>query len=198
MSWYQDGYFWRKPNDDGSNGKGDLIFNTCNKIIEDGDRSLWAFASINICAGSLRRRERWPDGEEWEHYNDVDTWAQRIVNLAWNKFRFWIYKRSGRYIGKRLPFRYQGRMTRDPFIAWGAACAQRCYLIKAYRVSPPWYIYTPSFWAWWKYIITHDEKYLKRYRFWRQYSRPKKDFVIRLNELREQAIQLIQSQKSTP
>ena len=189
--WYKDRCFWRKKNDDGSNGKGDLIFNTADEIIKKKLRGEemdeWDRSSLSGQRMLLSLRMRWPnymneDAPEW----DVDTWARRIINRSRNKIRHWIRKKTGITIGKLLQFRFQGRMTRDPYTAWATACilAGEEDLIDTLRL--PWYIYSAAFWNWWEYIKTHDEKYLKRYRFW---DRPSNiDFVARLEEIREIAI----------
>ena len=183
--WYKDGAYWRRPNKDGSNGKGDLIFNTSNRIVKNLDSSEWAHWSLASQRVLLSIHARWP----WrmEHYLDVSTWIGRIINRVLNKIRHWIFKLTGRYIGNRRPFRYRFRMSRDPYTAFGAACVSvgRTDLLKGLR--PAWYIYRPAFWAWWNFIKTGEEKYLKRYHFW-NWGKPKKAYVIRLNELREYAI----------
>jgi len=62
--WYKDSRFWRKKPDnswDKSDGKSDLIFNTCYKILRDQDKSEWAYNAIEACADLLLKGQRWPD-----------------------------------------------------------------------------------------------------------------------------------------
>ena len=190
-TWYPDGYFWRKVNDDGSDGMGDLEFNSDDYDIRKWNTSNWAQDAVKERMNLLQDCKRWPDRMN-DHPSVVNTWIGRVIGRSRNWLRHKFYKLSGKYIGKRQPFRYQKRMTRDPYTSW-ATNAIRLYkqdLIK--EVKLPWYIYRPSFWAWWNYLKTKDEKYLRRYRFWRKtWFKSDKPFVIRLNEIREIGIDLI-------
>ena len=187
--WYKDRCFWRKKNDDGSNGKGDLIFNTADEIIKKKLRGEemdeWDHSSLSGQRMLLSLRMRWPnymneDAPEW----DVDAWWKRIINRSINK----IFKR------KIYPYRFQGRMSRDPYIAWATACILLGEKEMLQKIKLPWYIKTPSFVAWWNYITTEDELFLENYRFWKKmWFTSMKDYVIRLNELKELAITNIQT-----
>lgn len=188
--WYKNYYFWRCSNRDGSNGKGDLIANTCHKIIYEEDDSEWAYHALISCRDLLRAGKRWPDG--WEHPMDIDTWPKRIVNRSINQVTHWVERKTGWNVGVRLPYRYQGRMTRDPWSNWAIACLLLDYAWLLENIDYPKYIYTPAFGAWWNYITTGKEKYLRRYRFFNRFTLSKKAFVIALDERRELAIKLIQ------
>lgn len=190
--WKKDGYYWRDPNSDGSNGKGDLIANTCHKIIYEEDCSVWAYRALISCRDLLHAKKRWPDGEHWEHPMDVGSYFGRIVNRSINQVSYWVKKKTGWNISTHLPFRYQGRMTRDPFSNWATACLLLEIEFLLGTVTYPKYIWTPSFGAWWKYITTGKGKYLRRYRFFNRFSFSKKAFVIALDVRRELAIELIQ------
>ena len=188
--WYKDGYFWRDPNSDGSNGKGDLIANTCHKIIYEEDCSEWAYHALISCRDLLRHRKRWPDG--WHHRMDTPTRFGRMVNRTINKTSRLIGRIINRNIATHLPFRYQGRMTRDPFSNWATACLLLDYAWMLDTMTYPNYIWNPGFGAWWKYIKTSKVRYLRRYRFFNRFTITKKAFVIALDERRELAIELIQ------
>jgi len=197
QDWSQEYYFWINKSEDGSNGKGDVGFNTSDQIIKRKDKSGWARISLNAQKYLLDVRQRWP-----EYMNkycpelDVNAWWKRIINRTWNKIRHQIRKITGTTIGKLLPFRFRGRMTRDPYIAWATACVilDRRELIESIKL--PWYIKTPSFVAWWNYLKFRDELFLMDYRFWKSmWFKSKKDYVIRLNELKELAIQSLQNKE---
>jgi len=172
--WYKDGPFWRHPNHDGSNGKGDLIFNTCNRIVIQVDKSDWAKQAILYCWILLWVRKRWPD--RMTHPMDAKSWFWRAVNRTVNKM-----------FDTNLPFRAQKRMSRDPFKAWICACT----VVGAYRkmqlLTIPFYLYRPATWSWYRFIRKGNRFWWKMYLFWKKFSFSKKDYVIRLHELMEEA-----------
>ena len=158
--WYKDGYYWRKKNSDGSDGKGDLIFNTCYKILQDEDESDWAYNALDACAILLLTGKRWP-GRMWSPL-DAESMVERIITLSLRKVGI---------ILKRYEFRYQRRMTRDPFIAF--------YTLALFlgddgyikEVPMPWYLYSPNTWRWRRRLISDDRA----------------DYVIRLGYVRAMA-----------
>lgn len=169
LEWFKDGPFWRHPK---SSNAGDLIFNTCDKILRDGDKSEWAHSALMACFELLKARLRWPDRLDKEH--TADTWIQ----WKWYKWGF----------GKKVYSRPQHVMTRDPYIAFYAVCVflGRRDLIS--QVNVPINCFSPGFYIYRKYLITHNDIYLKCYRFIKLFTFSKKDFVKRLDELREYAI----------
>ena len=178
-AWYKDGPFWRRPNHDGSNGKGDLIFNTCAKIVHDQDTSDWAKWALQECYKLLMQRKRWPD--YMVHPMDTHSLGHRIIN-RWRRRLFKNYS---------LPYRWQGRMSRDPYTAFATAClvvGEEYYLE---TIKLPWNIYSPAFWNWWKFLLTQERKYEVRMMVLDHPS--KHDYVIKLEELRELAVLLIKS-----
>ena len=179
--YYKDGYYWRKESPYSpfgylTHGKGDVIFNTLYKIMQDGDYSQWAYYSLSECADMLMQRKRWPD--RMNHPNDAKTrigaWFSRI-----------LYE-MGETISKK--FRPQHILTRDPLIVLYAAAwkMNRWQLIEV--VTVPWYLYRPTLWTWRKYIMSGDVRYLKRYRFWSRFSTSQKDYVVRLRAIKEDII----------
>ena len=159
---YIDGNFWRHEIADGSMSKGDIIFETCYLILKDEDQSDWAYGAIEACSVLLLDGKRWPD--RMSDNTDVNSWIGRIIN------------RSLRKIGilKNPKFRFQGRMTRDPWIAFYTACL---YLGEpGYIESVPiiWYLYSPKTWRWRRRLIKDNRK----------------DYVIRLDSLRALAVTL--------
>ena len=172
--WYKDGYYWRRPNHDGSNGKGDLIYNTCGKIVYDQDHSPWARVALTWCFVLLWARKRWPD---WDvHPMDAKSWFWRVVNRAINK----IFK-------THLPFRAQKRMSRDPFIAFYTACVMLGEYRKIELLTMAWYNYRPNTWIWRRFLITGKNFHLGLYYITR--GKPSNhEYVRRLDELRELSI----------
>jgi len=51
------GFFYVAP----GKGNGDLIYNTCRKIIDDYDRSSWAYGALASVFDCLNKGIRWPD-----------------------------------------------------------------------------------------------------------------------------------------
>jgi len=184
----QCGYFWCTKVPDGSMGMGDLGFNTSEEIIKSGDKSEWAHESLKAQKLLLQQRQRWPDRMN-DHPSVVNSWCKRIINRTWNQIRHKIRKLTGKTLGKLLPYRFQGRMSRDPYTSWATACVLLGQKELIQDIRLPWYIYSPAFWSWWKYLKTSNIEYLLRYRFWNLSSN--KDFVIHLKELREIAIQAL-------
>jgi hypothetical protein len=150
--WYKDGWFWRKKNTDESDGKGDLIFNTCYKILRDRDKSDWAYKAMQACANLLLKGQRWPE-RMWAPL-DAESWIERIIVRS---LKHWF----GITV-KRYEFRYQGRMVRDSWIALYTACVflDRKQFIEA--VSMPWYLYSPEVWRWRKRLIKDERIDYKR------------------------------------
>ena len=175
-------------------GKGDLGFNTCDQIIRDKDRSPWAHDATFACQDLLFCGARWPRSMN----QDIDAksrlrwrWSaawKRIVRDKkghLNKFGRWCEK-----IGLPIyvKYRFRGRLTRDPYTAFYAACLDLGHPELIPDTPPVWYVYNPAFWSWYRYLCTKEEKYLKRYLFWNGFSTSNKDYVVRLRELRSMAI----------
>ena len=163
---YKDGPYWRKTNYDGSNGKSDLIFNTCYKLLRDQDKSDWAYSAIEACSNLLLDGKRWSD--RMSDDTDCKTWIQRIVN------------RSLRELGilKHPKFRYQGRMSRDPFIVLYTTALFLGVPEYIEAVPMPWYIYSRNTWRWRRRLIRDNRV----------------DYVRRLGYLRSRAVVLSQSE----
>lgn len=185
--WYKDGYFWRAKTSDGSNGKGDLIYNTCGKIAYDKDKSPWAKISLLKCFILLWARKRWPD--DMPHYNDAKHWFGRVVNRSINKITSLFDKIFKTNIRTHLPFRAQGRMSRDPFIAFYTACAMQGDYRKIELITIPRYLYRPNTFLWRKFLIKGGTVRLKIYGFLSKFSTSKKAYVNRLREERALAIE---------
>lgn len=161
--WYKDGYFWCKKSIDGSDGKGDLIFNTCYKIFKEKDISEWAHKALKACSELLNEGNRWPDRMCSEA--DADSWIERIV------------VRSLKKIGiktKGWGFRYQKRMVRDSFIALYTA-SLFLEVPKYIKDTPiPKFLYSFKTWKWRRRLL-EDARV---------------DYVIRLDYLRANAVVL--------
>ena len=172
--WYKDGYFWRKKANnswDVSDGKDDLIFNTCYKILRDKDKSDWAYDAIEDCSNLLLDSKRWPD--RMSDDSDCKTWCERIFNRTSRDIVKWIERKINRQVKcfdrfRHPKFRYQGRMVRDSFIALYPAClflGEPGY-IEAVPIN--WYLYSPKTWRWRRRLIRDNRI----------------DYVIRLGYLR--------------
>jgi len=167
--WFKDGPYWRHP---GSSNAGDLIFNTCDKLIRDGDLSDWAHKAMWACYDLLSVPIRWPG-----RLNEPDT-APTWIQWKWYKWG----------LGEKVYSRPQQTMTRDPYIAFYAACIHLDHRELIREIKLPWNAFAPSTYYWRKYLISHNDKYLKCFRFLQRFSSNKKEYVRRLDELREFAI----------
>lgn len=154
--WYKDAYYWRRTDGD-RDGTGDLIFNTCTKIIQDRDRSDWAIWSLLDCERLLKDRKRWPD--RLNTGKEIRTLVGHYVYRILRRLKLTKAKRYG----------YQKRMSRDPFIAWFALCEYLNVPEKILEVPIPWYLYRPSVWQWRRRLITggHPKRYVRRLRYLR-------------------------------
>ncbi len=176
-SWYKDSCYWRNKSLDWEvanygepvNGKGDLISNTMMRIIEQGDKSSWAYNSLMYCQNLLRNRKRWPDRMN----QNID--AKSSIQWRWSK------QMQKLEVNKTVKYRPQHHMTRDGFI-YTICCAvhlDRIDIIKKVRI--PWYLYRPSVFAWRRYLIKPN----KWSEFWYKLGikiPAKRDYVKRLNE----------------
>lgn len=138
--------------------KGDCIYNTCRKIIDEQDRSEWAYNALEICADLLKQNKRWPDwmNHERDTKNRIEWWWSKLL---WNLDLI-----------KTQKYRPQSSLTRDPFIYFYTACVVLDRKEWIEDVEIPWWLYRPNTWRWRKYLITG-----KGY---------KKDYVILLDYYR--------------
>ena len=126
--------------------KGDIIYNTLRYIIDNEDKSEWAYKAFEACADLLIRRRRWPD--EDNHERD-----------AGNRLRWWwsrtLYKLK---ITKNVMYGPQSRMSRDPFVYLYCAAVflEREQFIKA--ITIPWHINRPDIWIWRRRLIKDNRK----------------------------------------
>lgn len=157
--------------------QGDFIYNNCAKIVYDKDTSDWARIIVKRCTMLTYDHKRWPD-----EYNDelvCHTWITWIVNKAINKL-----------FAANLPYKFQERMVRDIYIAVYTANLLHGYPIIVEDLRPVWYVWTPAFHCWRKYLITKKPIYRKLYYL---FSRPsKRDWVQRLEWLQETSIQFVE------
>ena len=175
--WYKDGLYWRdvdgewvvRERGERTNGKGDLISNTCMKIMFHGDKSEWAYLSLMVCRSLLMSRRRWPLGMDQvgDSKNRIDCWIKKLQ---------WVTD-----VREFKPHRWPGGMTRDPYVYFYAACI---FLEKEeyiQQVKPPYYIWRAGFAAW--------RKTLYKRNWWNDFwYREKKShklfYVTRLREFR--------------
>ena len=200
--WYKDGPFWRKASPGWEvrkygmevNGKGDLIFNTLDKIIRDGDTSEWAHMSLKACKDLLINRKRWLD--RMNQSCDANTYFEWYVSRIRYKLGIksiwyeWREKIDG-YIPVeelRVLYRPQSDMTRDPYIAFYTACVLLDHKDWINDVTVLRKLWRPNLWAWRKYLITGKKKYKRRYYFWEWFNFFEPGYTKRLTELMEMVI----------
>ena len=153
MSYYKDGYFWRTTGHewevrnygDHVHGKGDLIYNSCAKIVKDKDTSEWAIQSVYECYRLLSEGKRWPDrmSQRIDAKTQIGHWVSLL--LFWFKFT------------DKVKYRPQHDMTRDPYIAFFAACVFLNISLIPY-IKIPWYLYRPHVWRWRKRLVIDKRK----------------------------------------
>ena len=154
--WYHDGPYWRKTSKDKSDGKSDLVFNTCYKILRDKDKSDWAYKAVEACSNLLLDSKRWPD--RMNDDSDCKTWCERIFNRTLREIVQWIERKINRQVKwfdrfRHPKFRYQGRMVRDSFIALYTTCLFLGEPGYIEAVPMPWYCYSPEVWRWRRRLI---------------------------------------------
>lgn len=194
--WYTDGYFWRSKSPQWEkdiyeadiDSKGDLGFNTCKRIVEEGKKSFWAKKALLACIDLLIHGWRWP------YRMDQPCDAKTRIRRFWSKYLFrtmkWLHGKIKWIPAKKhAKFRPCKDMSRDPYIAAIYAIHflleddEKNRLFYYGMINPPWYLYNPKVWAWLKYVKTGKEKYLKRLQWWNRFEPSKKDYVQELNRM---------------
>jgi len=174
---HKDGYFYRRPDPDwaiklrgeDTKDKGDLIFNTLKKIVDDGDTSEWAYCSLLNSFDLLMQGKRWPDRMN----QDCD--AKTKIGWRIDQLLIWLY------LKRKHKFRHQKSITRDPWIM-AYVCAYKLNRFQFFDIKPQWWLYRPGVWAWMKYLRKQDRRHLEWYFFWLTFSTSKKEYVQRLHE----------------
>ena len=156
--------------------KGDCIANTMRKIIQDKDKSEWAYEALLKCWGLLAAGRRWPT--ILDHENDAKNQIDRYWSKLWHR------------LGKRKHEKHRpaGSLTRDPYI-YVFTCAvflDRIQLIEQLRIK--WWLYRPGVFAWRRYLIRRT---VWNYFWWKVgtiniLKRP--DYVYQLREMMELAV----------
>ncbi len=141
-------------------GAFDVIYNTCRKIIDDNDKSDWAYDAVFECANLLRARIRYPD--KWVTKNVAknridEWWSIKMYNCRY-KDRDWFKKLFKQDTGKYVKIGPNTKLTRDPYVYLYAACVHLNILQFIEVIQPPWYLFRPSLWVWRKYIL-HRTKF---------------------------------------
>ena len=185
-SWYKKDGYWRDQIGKPDVGIYDLIYNTCGKIAYDKDTSEWAYQALLKCFILLCGRRRYPDGIDYSEA--ASTLIGMILGRSTNKITYFIDRVFKTNIRTHFPFRYQYRMTRDPYIAFFTACKVLGEQRKIELITIPIYLYRPNTWSWHKYLKTNKLIYFKLYKFWNKFSTSKKEYVERLGELKEIAL----------
>ena len=135
--------------DIGGRGKGDLLYRMGWYALITGDPDV-----IKACIRLLNERKRWPDF--LNEGIDADSWIERIINRT--------LKRLG-IPPQRYEFRFQGRMTRDSYTTVLAAIYWHQYEMID-QVKIPWYIQTPAFWHWVRYLRTNEAIHKTKFEQW--------------------------------
>lgn len=172
--WYKQYDLWLHPGPDwdikeyGERGvsKGDCIFNTLVRIIDQDDRSEWADKAIDRCVELLKLRLRWPMG--LNSHND----ARNRIDEYWSKL---LHELNIRDYHK---FRPQKSITRDPFVPlyYLAVLRNRINIIKELRI--PIHLYTPTVFSWRRYLIKPNWWSALIYNL---HPLGRKDYVVRLS-----------------
>lgn len=148
--WYLNGLFWRdvdgewvvRERGEKTNGKGDLISNTCMKIIFHENKTKWAYASLEACKELLLAERRWPERMD----QDCDS-KSRLDK--WGKMTLWFFD-----IREFKPYRWPNNMTRDPYIFFYCACIFLGKEEYIEEVKPPRYVWSLGFFDWRKSLFT--------------------------------------------
>ena len=146
-------------------GVGDLISNNMKRIRVAGDRSTWAYECLGVCFDLLKADKRWPDDINDQIPSVLQCKSRAETFLYKFKFHFFKWVNKGRVKrGKDkkqifCKYRWQGDMTRDPYIQALATTVELDKLDLINEVSMPWYLYKPTTWRW--------HRYLKRPTKWR-------------------------------
>lgn len=135
---------------------------------------------IPICRDLLKQRKRWPDGFQKENSSRI---AKTRIRYGWSKVLYKI-----RLIPHKL-YRTQHGMTRDPYTYFYAACFINQEMDQMIGVYPPRYIYSPTFWAWQRYLFTGSRKWLERYVRREGRGTPSRQYVKDLALVRTEAAQ---------
>lgn len=144
--------------------KWDVIFITCAKILQEGDRSVWAIRAIHYCWHALFQGRRWP----WwlDDENDCKTRQEK---------RHWE--------GEYEPYGPVTKLTRDSYIYLNTATILMGLNLPI--LTPPWYLnYAPTTYFWCKYLDTQKPVYKRLYLAFENRSHPKKEYVKNLQKCR--------------
>jgi len=131
-------------------GMGDCMTNTGTEAINRNEpKYLIEMQQLLI------NHKRWPDC--------CNNWGRKYI--AKTKIRYGWSKLCFRYlkITKHRLFRTQHGLTRDPYTFFFAACKLLGKEDLIEGVHPPLSIYSPTFWAWQRYIHTGNKKFKIRY-----------------------------------
>lgn len=154
------GKYWQNPE-----GKGDCIANTCMRIIEQNDRSEWAFTAMMIISDLLLEGKRWPD--EMNHDLDAD-----------NMIEHWL---SGVY-------RPQNNMTRDSYV-YAMCLAIHLRLpqyVKATKI--PLHLQRPGLISFKKVLLRNTKWSRFWFKVWTFHIFSKPDYVLRMDKFMNRAI----------
>lgn len=181
--WCKEDWYWARNN---ISIEADFLPHQGGKIVYHKDTSGWALTCLIRTCDLMFKYKRWPDDMN-SHCSVVSTWQGRIVNRAINHFTAFIDRVFKTNIATNLPFRYQGRMVRDSYSAIYPALILHGLRWMILDLKPPWYVWSPGFYCWRKYLITYKPIYLKLYRIFTTPS--KHEWIQRLHWLRETAIE---------
>lgn len=187
--WYRDGLFWRRESKHWErdfygfdvDGLGDLIFNTCSRIIDTKEITTWSEQALMECGCLLEDRKRWPD-----YFHPGEHSANNWFQWKWSML---LYKLE---IRRNHMYRPQNNMTRDPYIAFYAAIEMHPNVFSCVKI--PWWLYRPSVFAWRKYLLKGYKwsLFIHKAGRWINGLFPQKEYVIRLTEYMDKAIKMKQ------
>jgi len=170
--------------------KGDIIYITCRKIIEDNDRSEWARTALEVCFLLLQpeveqKRKRWPD---MLSNDDNDAKNNIVYHLDYLRWKIW-YVFNKPKPGHRL-YRPQTSLTRDAWIYFFTASALLGEWQNIQYSSIPWYllINSPTTRKWHRYLKSGSIKDLESYKRSENRGKSNKDYVKLLEHYRRRAV----------
>ena len=164
----KEGNFYRGPNKAWElrkygfypQGLGDLIYNTLRKILEERDKSPWAYEAYYECRELLRAGKRWPDYLVDNKGIDRLIAKNRLDNIL-----------------NPSKYRWQKGMTRDPWVMF-YCCSIHLDMPSDLEYKPQWWLYRPKLWSFRRALIGK----WNAFGFWFDLTPAKQEFVKVLDD----------------
>lgn len=150
-------------------GIGDLITNSMKEIIRTKDRTPWAYDCLVECFDLLIAGIRWPNDiddeipEDRQCKNRIDSWLFKMKFKILNGINKKLKALEMKTIKFTCKYRWQGDMTRDPYVGALAGAIEMDVFQLVYTVSIPFYLWRPATWTWHKYLKDPTQKNFNRW-----------------------------------